>query len=123
MTDFAQVKLLYKQFLNLSKEIDVAIKEENFELASTKAGQRELLIEQLYAAYKTANMTDEERKIIDDINSKIQEKYKKTIEDLQQTKSNILKEIKKTKAQSKIANAYEYQEKEASNGIHVDIEE
>ncbi|MCQ2788911.1 MAG: flagellar protein FliT [bacterium] len=123
MTDFAQLKLLYKQFLNLSKEIDDAIKEENYELASKKTGQRESLIEQMFAAYKTANITDEERKIIDDINSKIQEKYKKTLDSLQETKSNVLKEIKKTKTQSKIVNAYEYQEEDASNGIHVDIEE
>ena len=103
MTDFAQIKLLYKQFLNLSKEIENAIKEENYELASKKASQRESLIEQMYAAYKTANITDEERKIIDDINSKIQEKYKKTLDSLIKvnptTKDSINQCIAKLKGQ------------------------
>lgn len=107
MTQFSQIELLFNQYLNLSKEIDNAIKDEDYSDAENKIESRGKIVKKIYLAQKTANMNDEQKQKFKSIKQKMEETQNGQIKSLTELRELAGIELKKTKEKVKINTAYD----------------
>lgn len=122
MTSVEQLELLYKQFDNLTQEIDEFLEQEEFDMVLEKVRQKDKLIKQMAMAKKTANLTIEETKRFDERNREISKKNFELVDKLQQMKQELAQERKETKNKIKLRNAYSVQQVEKTSN-YFDSEE
>lgn len=123
MTTFENFELLYKQFLNLTMEINKIIEEGDYEIASLKINDKNRLIDRLANVENTVNFTAEERQKIDLMNQKISEDNITQLEFLKKLLEETGKELKNTKKKIKINSAYSLTMSEGKEGSILDISE
>lgn len=122
MTQFSQLELIYNQFLNLLKEIDIFIENEEYEAAVDKLEHKDNLLKKLILTKKTVNFTPEEQQKIQLIEQEIREKEKKALDNLEKLQNDVAIELSSTKAKVKINSAYTIQS-EAVESTFIDISE
>lgn len=122
MTQFAQLEMIYTQFVNLINEINIMIDNEEYDFAIQKLPQKDKLLKKLLNTKKTVNLTQEERQKIELIEQTIKEKETRTLNDLKKLQNEIAKEISSTKSKVKIGSAYALQA-ENDQGAIIDISE
>lgn len=106
MTQFKDLELLYKQFVNLTGEIDELIKEEDYENAVIKVESKTKLTKRLALAKKTTKLTDEQTQILTEIENQINEIDQKQLLLAKNLHAEVAKELEKTKGKVKINTAY-----------------
>lgn len=107
MTQFSQIELLFNQYLNLSKEIDNSIQNEEYFEAEEKIESRGKLVKKIYLAQKTAKLDEEQKQKFQSIKQKIEEIQNNQIKSLTQLREQTGIELKKTKGKVKVNIAYD----------------
>lgn len=107
MTTFEDIKLLYTQFLNLSKEINLFIENEDYDSANIDIQRRNKLISRIINVKKTVVLKEREKEEIIQLEQRIIEDNKKLITALEEHKFEIGKELKDINKKVKINSAYE----------------
>ena len=106
MKPFEQLKLLYEQIFNLNNEILEHIEKGLTNEAAIKTSQFERISTQINLAKKGLNLSEDEKKEIDEIDKKALETITSTINQMVELKIEIQKELKKTNHTMKVNSAY-----------------
>ena len=106
MTQFEQLKHFYTQFFNLANEIKSMIDAEEYNEAISKVLHKEPLVNQFLAVRKALTLSDEEQKQAESIEKELMEKEKNNIDRLMNLQGDLVTELKKTKHNLKVNNAY-----------------
>jgi len=122
MTQFEQLELLYNQFSNLSDEIKKLIEKEEYNVAFDKLKYKDKLLKKLVNAKRTVNCNEDERKILQLIETKLKEKDQENIKFLIVLKEKVREELKITTKKVKVNTAYE-KNSEKKTGVLFDSSE
>lgn len=122
MTQFDQVEILFNQYLNLSKEIDALIQNEDYNEAANKVESMNKLVKKVYLAKKTVDLNDEQKQKFNLMQQQIQDAQNKQIELLTELHKQVGAELKNTNEKVKINNAYDNLPKKKSGSL-VDVVE
>lgn len=120
MTEFAQLELIYNQFMNLTAEINTLIEKEDYSAAVGKLEHKNKLIKKISNARKTVNFTDDEREKARLIEKKIKETEQETLIFLKKLQDHLVEEIHNTNKKIKINKAYTVKSDEI-HGEFIDI--
>lgn len=120
MTAFAQLEIIYKQFINLTTEINTLIEKEDYFAAVEKLGHKNKLIKKISNARKTVNFTDEEREKARLTEQKIRESEQETLIYLKKLQKHLGEEIHNINKKIKINTAYTVKSDER-HGEFIDI--
>lgn len=107
MTQFSQIELLFNQYLNLSKEIDKSIQDEDYFEAEEKIESRGKLVKKIYLAQKTAKLDEEQKQKFKSLTQQMEDIQNNQIKSLTQLREQTGIELKNTKGKVKINTAYD----------------
>ena len=122
MTQFENIELIYRQYINLTKEINIMIQNEDYQKATEKLKDKDKLTKRLSVAKKTTKLTNEENQKLKEIEEKLIENNKRNIIYLKKLKQEVAEKLKKTKKQVKISSAYSLRPKK-KQGRLIDVSE
>lgn len=104
---FEQIKVLYNQIINTSVEFRNLINRGDVDEAILRDMHRSQLVEKAAFQKKMVNFTEDEKKILNNLNEQIELLNHENVKLLENIKAGILDELKLTMAKTKIENKYE----------------
>ena len=106
MTQLNQLKCFYSQFQNLSDEIKSMIDSEEYNEAISKVLHKENLVKQFLDVRKAVVLTEDEKKEAEAMEKDLMEQEESNIDRLMNLRGDVSSELKKTKKNLKLNNAY-----------------
>lgn len=122
MTKFEDLELVYKEFINLSNEINDLIEQEDYTEANLKFPQSDKLLKKVINAKAATVLNDEEKDKINQLEQNIKESHSRRIDSLKERKVELEFELKKTNKQVKVSSAYDIQTN-SNEGRLIDLSE
>ena len=122
MTQFEQLKGIYKQFFNLADEIKSMIDKEEYNEAISKLQYKDTLIAKFALTKKTVTLNEEEKQEMIEIEAKLKEIEANNLEFLKSMHSEVAAKLKKTNKTLKMNKAYSKKDSQ-QKGSMLDISE
>ena len=119
MTQFADLELLYNQFLKLADEIKDLIDKEDYNEVNAKTKHKDSLIKKLFMMRKTVILSTEEAEKTKAIEEEIKLKEQRNLDYLKGLRAKVGDNLKVTRKKVRINSAYQAQ-LESKNGSIVD---
>ena len=121
MSQFDELKSLYKQFFNIADEITSMIDRDELNEAMSKIKYKDTLVKKFVLAKKTITIEESQKAEIIKLEEEFIKREKAVIEKLKTMQLEVSQELKKINKNLKVNNAYTVQ-KEAQGSI-LDISE
>jgi len=104
---FEQLEILYKQVLNLSKEIKLLIFNEKYDDVVAQEAYKSQIVSKITLVKKTVKLSDEEKNLINELKKEILFQEKENLNHLKELREKTLTELKNISSKSKVSNKYE----------------
>ncbi|MBR1942532.1 flagellar protein FliT [bacterium] len=104
---FEQLEILYKQVLNLSKEIKLLIFNEKYDDVVAQEAYKSQIVSKITLVKKTVKLSDEEKNAINELKKEILFQEKENLNHLKELREKTLTELKNISNKSKVSNKYE----------------
>ena len=104
---FEQLEILYKQVLNLSKEIKLLIFNEKYDDVVAQEAYKSQIVSKITLVKKTVKLSDEEKNAINELKKEILFQEKENLNHLKELREKSLTELKNISNKSKVSNKYE----------------